>query len=122
MPSKAKVKVTKVRTTTTAKVGKSRNKSGGNPNKCPICGKFMEVVHMDKHNAKTRKKLKQISSVKDFESLIEQTMLSEEEKKILWLHYKEQKTMAFIADELGMSEITVKKKHSKMLMKIGKMF
>lgn len=47
---------------------------------------------MDKHNAKTRKKLKQISSVKDFESLIEQTMLSEEEKKILWLHYKEQKT------------------------------
>ena len=34
---------------------------------------------MDKHNAKTRKKLKQISSVKDFESLIEQTMLSEEE-------------------------------------------
>lgn len=70
----------------------------------------------------TRKKLKQISSVKDFESLIEQTMLSEEEKKILWLHYKEQKTMAFIADELGMSEITVKKKHSKMLMKIGKMF
>lgn len=29
--------------------------------------------------------------------------------------------MAFIADELGMSEITVKKKHRKMLMKIGKM-
>lgn len=54
--------------------------------------------------------------------MTEQTMLSEEEKKILWLHYKEQKTMAFIADELGMSEITVKKKHSKMLMKIGKMF
>lgn len=37
---------------------------------------------MDKHNAKTRKRLKQISSVKDFESLMEQTMLSEEEKKI----------------------------------------
>lgn len=98
MPSKAKVKVTKVRTTTTAKVGKSRNKSGGNPNKCPICGKF---IGNGSHG---------------------QTMLSEEEKKILWLHYKEQKTMAFIADELGMSEVTVKKKHSKMLMKIGKMF
>lgn len=41
MPSKAKVKVTKVRTTTTAKVGKSRNKSGGNTNKCPICCKFI---------------------------------------------------------------------------------
>lgn len=80
------------------------------------------MVRMDKDNARTRKKLKQISSVKDFESLIEQTMLSEEEKQILWLYYKEQKTMAYIADELGMSEITVKKKHSKMLMKIGKMF
>lgn len=77
---------------------------------------------MEERNAKTRKKLKQISSVKDFESLIEQTMLSDEEKRILWLHYKEQKTMSYIADELGMSEITVKKKYSKMLMKIGKMF
>ena len=58
---------------------------------------------MDKHNAKTRKKLKQISSVKDFESLMEQTMLSEEEKKILWLHYKEQKTMAFIGFLIGVA-------------------
>lgn len=77
---------------------------------------------MDKHNAKTRKKLKQISSVKDFESLIEQTMLSEEEKKILRMHYKEQQTLGFIADTLGMSEITIKKKHKKILLKIGKMF
>ena len=74
---------------------------------------------MDKKNADTRKKLKQMSSVRGFESLMEQTMLSEEEKKILWLHYRDQKTMAFIADELGMSEPTVKKKHSKLLMKIG---
>lgn len=77
---------------------------------------------MDKHNAKTRKKLKQISSVKDFESLIEQTMLSEEEKKILRMHYKEQQTLGFIADTLGMSEITIKKKHKKILLKLGKMF
>lgn len=74
---------------------------------------------MDKKNADTRKKLKQISSVRDFESLMEQTMLSEEEKKILWMHYKEQKTLSYIADELGMAETTVKKKHSKLLMKIG---
>lgn len=77
---------------------------------------------MDKHNAKTRKKLKQIHSVKDFENLIEQTMLSEEEKKILRMHYKEQQTLGFIADTLGMSEITIKKKHKKILLKIGKMF
>ena len=77
---------------------------------------------MDKENAKPRKRLRPISSVKDFESLIEQTLLSEEEKRILWLHYKEQKTLSYIADELGLSEVTVKKKHSKLLMKVGKIF
>lgn len=41
--AKASVKVTKTtrKTVTKAKVGKARNKSGGNPNKCPVCGKFM---------------------------------------------------------------------------------
>ena len=48
-------------------------------------------------------------------------MLSEEEKKILWLRYKEKKTFLCIADEIGLSEIAVKKKHRKMLMKIGRM-
>lgn len=75
---------------------------------------------MDKKNAKVRKKLKQIESIRDFESIVNQTMLSEEEKRILWLHYKEQKTMTYIADELGMSESNVKKKHRKLLMKVGK--
>lgn len=41
MSSKARVKVTRAKTTKTVKVSKSRNKSGGNPNKCPVCGKFM---------------------------------------------------------------------------------
>ena len=39
--AKASVKVTKNTTRTTVKVGKSRNKAKGNPNKCPVCGKFM---------------------------------------------------------------------------------
>ncbi len=75
---------------------------------------------MDKNTAKTRKKLKQMESIRDFESVVSQTMLSEEEKRILWLHYKEQKPMTYIADELGMSESNVKKKHKKLLMKVGK--
>jgi hypothetical protein len=37
--ARASVKVSK--TTKTVKVAKSRNKSSGNPNKCPVCGKFM---------------------------------------------------------------------------------
>lgn len=76
---------------------------------------------MDKKNAETRTKLKDISSVKESGDLMEQTMLSEEEKKILWMHYKEKKTLQCIADEIGLSEIAVKKKHRKMLMKIGRM-
>ena len=49
-------------------------------------------------------------------------MLSEEEKQILWMHYKEEKSLLYIADTLGMSETTIKKKHRKILMKIGKAF
>ena len=37
--ARASVKVSK--TTKTVKFAKSRNKSSGNPNKCPVCGKFM---------------------------------------------------------------------------------
>lgn len=77
---------------------------------------------MNKKNAETRKKLKGIDSVRDFEDLLEQVMLSEEEKKMLRLHYKDKKTLACIADELGMSEANVKKMHHKALIKISKMF
>lgn len=77
---------------------------------------------MDKEKARTRRKIKEISSVKDFNDLLDQVMLSEEERKIMELHYKGQKSLAYIADMLGMSEITVKKKHSKILKKIGNLF
>lgn len=77
---------------------------------------------MDKENAETRKKLKGISSVDEFRSILERTMLSDEEKQILILYYKEKKSLAYIADELGMSETTVKMKHRKMLMKLGSIF
>ena len=44
------------------------------------------VGKMDKANSETRKKLREITNVKDFENLLEQIMLSEEEKQILWMH------------------------------------
>lgn len=77
---------------------------------------------MDKGAARTRNKIKRISSVKDFEDLLSQTMLSEEEKQILRMHYHEKKPLSVIADSLGMAEVTVKKKHSRILLKIGNMF
>lgn len=79
---------------------------------------------MDGETQKTRKKLKGISSVEESNDLLERTertMLSTEEKQILILYYKEQKTLTYIADFLGMSKITVKRKHKKLLMKIGKL-
>ena len=122
--AKANVHVTKSRTTNTtiAKVGKSRNKSGGNKHKCPICGSLWEVESMDKQTARTRSKLKQISSIEEFENILNGAMLSDEEKQLLELHYKEQKPLIYIADELGMSEATVKRKHRKLLMKLGRVF
>ena len=76
---------------------------------------------MDEETQKTRKRLKGIWSVEEFNDLLERTMLSTEEKQILILYYKAQKTLTYIADFLGMSEMTVKRKHKKLLMKIGKM-
>lgn len=75
---------------------------------------------MNKERAKVRSKLRDIGSVKDFQFILDNTMLSEEEKKILEMHYKEGHTLSYIADEIGMSEISIKKKHAKILMKVGK--
>lgn len=77
---------------------------------------------MNKESMKTRNKLKDIGSVRDLESLINEVVLSEEEKQILMLHYREQKTLLYIADMLGMSEATIKRKHKRLLLKIGKCF
>lgn len=77
---------------------------------------------MDDRTKKTRNRLKRIVKVKDFDDLINQTMLDEEERKIMDMIYKEKKSLSCIADELGMAEITVKKKHGKILKKMSDMF
>lgn len=77
---------------------------------------------MDRENATVRKKLKQIETVKEFEELLSLVMLSEEEKQMLRMHYKDKKTMQCIADEMGLSEISVKKMHKRALTKIRKLF
>lgn len=77
---------------------------------------------MDKENAKTKHRLRNLSSISDFEELLSAVMLSEDERDILRLIYVKQKSLSYIADELGMAEVTVKRKHSKALKKIGKCF
>lgn len=41
------------------------------------------------------------------------------DKKIIEMHYKQGKSLGYIADVLGMSESSVKNKHRKLLIKIG---
>lgn len=77
---------------------------------------------MDKENAKTKHRLRNLASISDFEELLNAVMLSEDERNILRFIYVEQKSLSYIADELGMAEVTVKRKHSKALKKIGKCF
>ena len=77
---------------------------------------------MDKETAKARKGLRNIETIRDFEEVLRTIMLSEEEKEILRLHYRDNKTLAYIADTIGMSEANVKKIHRKMLLKISKLF
>lgn len=75
---------------------------------------------MNEETKKARSKLKEVETEKEYNEIIESVVLSEVEKEILRLHYKEQKEFSYIAGELGMAEITVWKKHAKILKKIVK--
>lgn len=77
---------------------------------------------MDSKNANTRRKLKHIARVEEFENILKQTMLSDEDKTILRMYYIDEKQISYIADILGLLEATVKKKHRKALLKIGELF
>ena len=76
---------------------------------------------MDSKNANTRRKLKHMARVEEFENILSKTMLSDEDKAILRMYYIDEKQMSYIADILGLSEVTVKKKYRKALLKIGEL-
>lgn len=77
---------------------------------------------MNKEQREIRKKLKGITTVKQFEEMLNSILISDEERTILNLIYKEQKPFSVVADEIGISERTLTRKHAKLLMKIGSMF
>lgn len=76
---------------------------------------------MDSERKETKHKLKQISSVKDFTDLLDATLLTEDERAIVWKIYKDGKTLDLVEDELGVTRITAARKHRAALHKIGKM-
>lgn len=68
-------------------------------------------------HTETRKRLREISSKEEFIRLMDSRVLSDEERKILELHYIKHKPLGYIADELGFSERTVKRYHHNALMR-----
>lgn len=77
---------------------------------------------MNREQREIRKKLKNINTIEQFETMLNSILISDEERKILNLIYREQKPVAVVADEIGISERTLARKHARLLMKIGSMF
>ena len=68
----------------------------------------------------TRNKLKEIVEIQTFSDLLDRCILSEEDRRIMELHYLRDKDLRYIADLLGYSEGTIKKRHRKILKKLNK--
>ena len=74
---------------------------------------------MDQSQKETRRRLREMELVEDFESLLARCVLSDTDKQILKLHYLEQKDFRYIGDALGYAEKTVQQRHKKALRKIS---
>ena len=71
------------------------------------------------NHMKTRKSLKEIKTINEFESLLQKYILTEDEKKILRMYYVNGKSFAYIGDIMGYSESGVKYKHNQILKKLS---
>lgn len=77
---------------------------------------------MTTEHIKTRRKIKDIATIKDFNELIDRSTLSEDDKALMRMHYLQGKDFRYIGDTLGFSESTIKYRHRKALKKISKLF
>lgn len=68
----------------------------------------------------TRKKLVDITDIHTFKDLLDSVILTAEEREIIELHYIQGKTFTQIAPILGYAEVTICKKHQKILRKVSK--
>lgn len=59
--------------------------------------------------------------ITQFEALLNKSMISDEEKELMRLHYIQKKDFRFIGDTLGYSEASIKAKHRKILKKLNKL-
>lgn len=72
-------------------------------------------------HVKTRAKVKKIPRVSTFNQLLDDCMISPEEKTMMRLYYIEKKDLRYIGDQLGYTEVTMKRWHKKILQKVNKL-
>lgn len=77
-------------------------------------------VHAKEH-IQTRAKLQEIPRVSTFNELLDDCMISPEEKTLMQMHYLQNKDFRYIGDMLGYSEVTMKRWHHRVLKKINKL-
>lgn len=70
---------------------------------------------------KVKHKVKEIPDIRSFNGLLDASTLSDEDKEIIRLHYLQDKDFGLIADMLGYTDVTVKVKHRKAIMKLSKL-
>lgn len=75
---------------------------------------------MSTEHLETRKRLRDIVEIRTFSDLLDRCILSDEDRKIMDLHYLQNKDLSYIADLLGYSEGTIKKRHRRVLKKLNK--
>lgn len=74
---------------------------------------------MTSQHIETRRKLREIPLVEDFEHVLSLCTLDDEDKEILRMHYLNGKDFRFIGDTMGYSERTIKARHKRALKKIS---
>lgn len=68
----------------------------------------------------TRKKLTDIATITEFNQILDLVVLTPQERRIMELHYLQGMSLMQIGFEMGYAEITICKKHKKILQKISK--
>lgn len=87
---------------------------------CRILFDLLEEKGSSQYNhIKTRKALKDIPLVSEFNEILESCTLCDEDKEVLRLHYLKGKDFRYIGDVLGYSERTIKERHKEALQKIA---
>lgn len=75
---------------------------------------------MNSINKTTRNKLKEIPTKKELEDLVDKLILSDDERDVILMHYRDKKPLSYIADIIGITKSSVNKKHKSALLKISK--